>query len=73
MLDYLRESEEINGYQANHLGTPQDNLGDPLGVPTLTLGTPALWNNLSLTKCVLEAIASNCSNNGSWHAVVWIK
>ena len=31
-----------NGHQANHLGTSQNNLGTPLGVPTPTLGTPAL-------------------------------
>ena len=31
-----------DGHQANHLGTPQHNLGTPLGVPTPTLGTPAL-------------------------------
>ena len=32
-----------NGHQEHHLGTPQNNLGTPLGVPTPTLGTPDLW------------------------------
>ena len=36
------EKVRKNGHQANHLGTPQNNLGTPLGVPTPTLGTPGL-------------------------------
>ena len=31
-----------NGHQANRLGTPQNNLETPLGVPTPTLGTTDL-------------------------------
>ena len=42
MLDYLGESENIFLHQANHLGTPQNNLGTPLGVPTPGLGTTVL-------------------------------
>ena len=34
------EKVRKNGHQATHLGTSQNNLGTPLGVPTLTLGTP---------------------------------
>ena len=34
-----------NGHQSKHQGTPQNNLGTPLGVPTPTLGTTALSEN----------------------------
>ena len=35
-------------HQANHLGTPQNNLGTPLGVPTPTLGTTDLDDIIQL-------------------------
>ena len=46
MLNYLWE------HQANHLGTPQNNLGTPLGVPTPTLGTLGLDHCLYLSVLV---------------------
>ena len=47
MLDYFLLSGGEKGNYDNHLGTPQDNLGTSIGVPTSSLGTTGTDNGPS--------------------------
>ena len=52
ICDKVRVKE---GHQANHLGTPQNNLGTPLGVPTPGLGTTVLMDVTKL-YCLVTSV-----------------